>query len=119
MKLSQIKSVRMDAKSMLVPATADPVIEVSKQQLVTDALGKKVLRGELLNQSGQIVNIPHVIAAYYDGSGKVIWVSDGYVDQELLPQVPVAFAVDMPDDVAAKVQNYHVVVNYYLNNNIS
>jgi hypothetical protein len=71
------------------------------------------LVGELANQSGQIVNIPHVIAAFYDANGKVIWVSDGYVDQELLPQIPVTFAVDLPDDVAAKVQSYHVVVNHY------
>jgi hypothetical protein len=112
-RLERIKSVRMDAKAMLVPASADPVIEVNKQRLETDALGKKVLHGELLNQSGQIVNIPHVVAAYYDANGKVIWVSDGYVDQELLPQTPVAFAVDLPDDVAGKVQSYHVVVNYY------
>jgi hypothetical protein len=47
----------------------------------------------------------------------VIWVSDGYLDQELLPQIPVAFAVDLPDDVAGKVQTYHVVVNYYQKNN--
>ena len=77
--------------------------------------GRKVLRGELVDQSGQVVNIPHVLAAYYDANGKVIWVSDGYVDQELLPQVPVTFAVDVPDDVAAKVHNYHVTVNYYQN----
>lgn len=113
MRLEKIKSVRMDAKAMLIPASADPVIEVSQQRLETDALGKKVLRGELVNQSGQIVNIPHVIVAYYDANGKVIWVSDGYVDQELLPQIPVAFAVDLPADVAAKVQSYHVVVNHY------
>src|SRR5439155_1438621 len=99
MKLQQIKSVRMDAKAMLVPATADPVIAVTQQRMETDALGKKVLRGELLNQSGQIVNIPHVVASYYDANGKVIWVSDGYLDQELLPQIPVAFAVDLRDDV--------------------
>ncbi len=117
MKLQQIKSVRMDAKAMLVPATADPVIAVTQQRMETDALGKKVLRGELLNQSGQIVNIPHVVASYYDANGKVIWVSDGYLDQELLPQIPVAFAVDLPDDVAGKVQTYHVVVNYYQKNN--
>ena len=117
MKLQQIKSVRMDAKAMLVPATADPVIAVTQQRMETDALGKKVLRGELLNQSGQIVNIPHVVASYYDANGKVIWVSDGYLDQELLPQIPVAFAVDLPDDVAGKVHTYHVVVNYYQKNN--
>ena len=113
MRMEKIKSVRMDAKSMLVPASADPVIEVNQQHMDKDPLGKMVLHGQLVNESGQIVNIPHVIAAYYDSNGKVIWVSDGYVDQELLPQTPVTFAVDLPDDVAAKVQSYHVVVNYY------
>lgn len=116
-KLKQIKSVRMDAKAMLVPASADPVIEVGQQRIETDPLGKKVLRGDLVNQSGQVVNIPHVVAAYYDSNGKVIWVSDGYVDQELMPQIPVSFAVDIPDDVASKVQSYRVVVNYYDNDN--
>jgi len=113
MRLEKIKSVRMDAKAMLVPASADPVIEVSQQRVEKDPLGKTVLQGQLINESGQIVNIPHVIAAYYDASGKVIWVSDGYVEQELLPQSPVPFAVDLPDDIAAKVQSCHVVVNYF------
>ena len=102
---------------MLVPASADPVIAVGQQRIETDPLGKKVLRGDLVNQSGQVVNIPHVVAAYYDANGKVIWVSDGYVDQELMPQIPVSFAVDIPDDVASKVQSYRVVVNYYDNDN--
>lgn len=113
MRTDKIKSVRMDAKAMLVPASADPVIEVNQQRLETDAVGKKVLSGQLVNQSGQIVNIPHVIAAFYDATGKVIWVSDGYIDQELLPQIPVTFSVDLPNDVAGKVQSYHVVVNHY------
>jgi len=117
MKLEQVKSVRMDPKALLIPASADPVIEVNKQRIETDALGKKVLRGELINESGQVVNIPHVLASYYDSNGKVIWVSDGYVDQELLPQLPVSFAVDVPDDVAGNVHSYHVVVNYYQNSN--
>jgi hypothetical protein len=116
-KLEQLKSVRMQPKALLVPASADPVIEVGKQRIETDALGKKVLLGEMVNQSGQIVNIPHVIASYYDSNGKVIWVSDGYVDQELLPQIPVPFAVDIPDDIAPNVNSYHVSVNYYLNDN--
>jgi hypothetical protein len=115
MRLDKIKSVRMDAKAMLVQASADPVIEVNQQKIETDPVGKKVLTGQLVDESGQIVNIPHVIAAYYDNNGKVIWVSDGYVDQELLPQIPVNFAVDLPDDIASKVQSYHVVVNYYNN----
>ena len=116
-KLKQIKSVRMDAKAMLVPASADPVIEVSGQRMNTDALGKKVLSGELLNESGQPVNIAQTLAVFYDSNGRVIWVSDGYIDQALLPQTPVHFAVDLPDDVAAKVQNYHVTVNHYSSGN--
>lgn len=113
MRLDKIKSVRMDAKALLIAASADPVIEVNQQKLENDPLGKKVLSGELTNQSGQIVNIPHVIAAYYDSNGKVIWVSDGYVAQALLPQVPVPFAVDLPPDIAKNVQTYRVVVNHY------
>lgn len=113
MRMEKIKSVRMDTKALLVPASADPVIEVNQQKLETDPLGKKVLSGQLLNQSGEIVNIPHVIAAFYDGNGKVIWVSDGYLAQALLPQIPLPFAVDLPPDVAKNVQTYRVVVNHY------
>jgi len=113
MRLERVKSVRMDLKALLVSASADPVIAVNQQKLETDPLGKNVLRGELLNESGAIVNIPHVIAAYYDSNGKVIWVSDGYVAQALLPQIPVPFAVDVPPDIAKNVHTYRVVVNHY------
>lgn len=115
MRLEKVKNVRMDAKASLVAASADPVIEVNQQKLETDPLGKKVLSGQLTNQSGEIVNIPHVIAAYYDSNGKVVWVSDGYVAQALLPQVPVPFAVDLPPDIAKNVQTYRVMVNHYDN----
>jgi hypothetical protein len=113
MRVEQIKNVRMEAKALLIAASADPVIAVDQQKLETDALGKKVLSGKLTNQSGQIVGIPHVIAAYYDSNGKVIWVSDGYVAQALLPQTPVPFAVDLPPDIAKNVQTYRVIVNHY------
>lgn len=113
MRLDKIKNVRMDAKALLIAASADPVITVDQQKLETDPLGKKVLSGELTNGSGQIVSIPHVIAAYYDTNGKVIWVSDGYVAQALLPQTPVSFAVDLPPDIAKNVQTYRVIVNHY------
>src|SRR5579884_2034205 len=59
MRLSRIKNVRMDAKALLVAASADPIIEVNQQKLETDPLGKKVLSGELTNESGEIVDIPH------------------------------------------------------------
>jgi hypothetical protein len=112
--LATVKSVRMQPNSMLVPASADPVIGIAHQRVETDARGRHVLKGELLNQSGNAVNIPHVLATYYDNAGKVIWVSDGYVDQALLPQTPVPFAVDLRDDLASHVHNYRVTVNEYM-----
>jgi hypothetical protein len=112
-RMESVKSVRMDARALLVPASADPVIAVTDQALARDALNRNVLKGELLNQSGRLVNIAQVLAAYYDDMGKVIWVSDGYVDQALMPQVPVPFAVDIPDDIAGRIKNYRVTVNHY------
>ncbi len=112
--LRQVKSVRMDAKAMLVPASADPVIAVLDQREQTNVLGRKVLSGNLLNESGRIVNIAQVLATYYDSNGKVIWVSDGYVDRALLPQTPEPFAVNMPDATVGKVQSYRVTVNHYI-----
>jgi hypothetical protein len=112
-RLSQLKSVRMKPDAMLVPASADPVIGVMHQRIDKDAKGRTVLRGELVNESGQTVNIPHVLATFYDNSGKVIWVSDGYVDHALLPQTPQSFAVDLRDELASNVHTYRVTVNQY------
>jgi len=115
-KLSQVKSVRMQPQSLLVPASADPVVAVLHQRIEQDARGHHVLRGELMNESGETVNIPHVLATYYDTSGKVIWVSDGYVDQALLPQIPVPFTVSLRDDLAGAVHTSRVTVNNYVLN---
>jgi hypothetical protein len=112
-RMDAVKSVRMDARALLVPASADPVIAVTDQALSKDGLNRNILKGQLVNQSGRLVNIAQVLAAYYDDSGKVIWVSDGYVDQALMPQVPVPFAVDIPDDIAGRLKNYRVTVNHY------
>lgn len=111
--LEKVKSVRMAPKATLVPASADPVIGVMDQKLETDAQGRSVLAGQLLDQDGKLVNIPHVIASFYDNNGKVIWVSDGYVDRALFPQTPEPFAVEIPRAVAGQVHSYHVVVNQY------
>jgi hypothetical protein len=111
--LSNVKNVHMDVKATLVPASADPVIGVMNQKIDADVRGKSVLRGDLFNESGQTVNVPHVIASFYDSNGKVIWVSDGYIEQALLPQTAEPFAVDIPKSLAAQVQNFHVVVNHY------
>jgi hypothetical protein len=111
--LKSVKNVRMDVKAALVPASADPVIGIMNQHLDTDPQGKTVLHGDLMNQGGQTVNIPHVIASFYDNNGKVIWVSDGYVDGALLAQSSEPFAVEIPRSLAANVHNFHVVVNQY------
>jgi hypothetical protein len=111
--LKNVKSVRMDEKATLVPASADPVIGVMNQKIEPDMQGKSVLHGDLLNQSGETVNISHVIVSFYDNNAKVVWVADGYVDRALLPQSSEPFAVEIPRAVASKVQNFHVVVDHY------
>lgn len=110
--LSDVKKVTMQPNALLVPASADPVIAVLNQRIESDARGHKILKGELVNQSGQTVNIPHVVATYYDDSGKVIWVSDGYVDHALQPQIPEPFQVDVRDDVGS-TPKFRVTVNQY------
>ena len=110
--LKDVKSVRMDPNSMLISASADPTIGVLHQQLVSNG-NKKILKGELVNESGQTVNIPHVLATWYDNSGKVIWVNDAYVDKALLPTVPQPFEIALRSDVAPDVQSYRVTVNEY------
>jgi hypothetical protein len=115
--LKNVKNVRMGVNAALVPASADPVIGVMNQRIDTDSQGKSVLHGELLNQGGQTVNIPHVIASFYDNDGKVVWVSDGYVNRALLAQSSEPFAVEIPKSLASKIHNFHVVVNQYSLNN--
>jgi hypothetical protein len=113
MSRSRIQSVHMQPNAMLVPASADPVMGVMHQALQKDARGHSVLSGELMNESGQTVNIPHVLATFYDNAGKVIWVSDGYVDQSLAPQTPVAFSLGVRDDLVPQIHSYRVTVNQY------
>jgi hypothetical protein len=111
--LDEVKNVHIDARPALVPASADPVIGVINQKMEKNAQGNPILSGELLNQSGQTVNIPHVIASFYDSNGRVIWVSDGYVDRALVPLGSEPFAVEIPRSLASKVHSFHVVVNHY------
>lgn len=111
--LQDVKNVHMDVNASLVPASADPVIGVMDQRQETDVLGRAILRGTLLNESGQTVNVPHVIVSFYDNNGKVIWVSDGYIQHALRPQMPEPFTVEIPARIAGAVKNYHVVVNQY------
>lgn len=110
-KLSQVDSIRMDPVSNLVGASADPVVAVEDQQIRPSP--DSSLTGDLVNQSGQTVNIAHVLAAFYDNSGQIVWVSDGYANRALLPQTPVPFSVSFPSDLAAKISNYRVITSTY------
>jgi hypothetical protein len=75
--------------------------------------GRKTLEGELLNQSGKPINIPQVLAAYYDSTGKIVWVNYTYLNRALEPQTPLTFALNVPEQVAANVVKYDVRVNSY------
>ena len=109
--LSEVGSVRMVPISSLVAASADPVIEIDGQQL-KPAPGAS-LTGQLINQSGQVVNVAHVLGTFYDKGGQVVWVADEYIDQALLPQTPVPFEIHIPQDLASKVSSQRTVVATY------
>ena len=109
--LSDIGSIRMEPLSSLVSASADPVIEIENQRL-TPAPGAS-LTGQLVNQSGQVVNIAHVLGTFYDKSGQLVWVADQYVDRSLLPQTPVPFNIHIPEDLARKVSSERTVTATY------
>jgi hypothetical protein len=109
--LSDVGSVRMTPSSALIAASADPVIEIGNEQLHPDPAAS--LTGQLINQSGQIVNVAHVLGTFYDKSGQVAWVADEYVNQALLPQIPVPFEIRIPEDLARKISTERTVVATY------
>ncbi len=109
--LSQVGSIRMQPLSTLVSASADPVIEVENQKF-NPAPGAS-LTGQLSNQSGQTVNVAHVLSTFYDKNGQVIWVAGQYTDRALLPQTPVDFRIPVPEDLARKISNQRTVVATY------
>jgi hypothetical protein len=109
--LSQVDSVRMEPSSTLIAASADPVIEIEDQHLNSGP--QPILSGKLLNQSGQVVNVAHVLGTFYDNTGQLIWVSDGYVERALLPETPVSFAISVPPDIASKVKTERAVTTTY------
>jgi len=111
-RMSQVDSVRMQPWSNLVPASADPVIGIESQKL--NPVPDSSLSGQLVNQSGQVVNVAHVIATFYDGSGQIVWVADQYPSRALLPQTPVPFLISLPADVAAKAKTYRTVATSYI-----
>ena len=110
-RLSDVDNIRMDPSSSLVAASADPVVEIEDQKL--NGLPEPSLTGKLVNQSGQIVNIAHVLTTFYDTSGQPVWVSDGYADRALLPETPVSFTTSLPSDLSNRVSSYRVVASTY------
>lgn len=109
--LSDVQSIRMTPFSTLVPASADPVIAIDGAKL-NPAPGAS-LTGQLINESGQVVNVAHVLGTFYDSTGHVVWVADEYVDRALLPQTPVPFDIHIPEDLARNVSSQRTVVATY------
>lgn len=109
--LSDVGSIRMDPLSALVAASADPVIEIENQK-INPAPGAS-LTGELSNQSGQVVNIAHVLTTFYDKTGQVVWVADQYSDRALLPQTPVPFKIYIPEDLARQIASQRTITATY------
>jgi hypothetical protein len=109
--LSAVRSIRMTPFSTLVAASADPVIEIDNQRI--SAAPGASLNGQLINQSGQVVNVAHVLGTFYDSTGHVVWIADQYVDHALLPQTPVPFNIHIPEDLARKISSERAVVASY------
>ena len=109
----RVGKVTLKVSSTLVSAAADPMIEVSNVAVRDGDTNAKVLTGQLLSKSGQVVNIPHLIAAAYGSDGKVVWVQDTYLNRALLPQTPIAFAMKMPPETALLAKDFRFAVNSY------
>jgi hypothetical protein len=105
--LSDVASVRMDPTSSLVAASADPVIAIEDQKL--NPSPNASLTGKLVDQSGQVVNVAHILATFYDRNGKLVWVADHYMDRALLPQTPASFSIAIPPDIAGQVSSERAI----------
>lgn len=110
--LSQVTKIQMDPQSVLVPASADPVIEVENQKL--NPIPNPSLSGQLSDQGGQTVNVAHVLSTFYDKNGQVVWVAGRYIDRALLPQTPVNFDIPIPEDLAKSISSQRTIVASYI-----
>jgi hypothetical protein len=109
--LSDVQSVRMTPFSTLVSASADPVIEIDNEKL--NSAPDASLTGQVINQSGKVVNVAHVLGTFYDSNGHVVWVADQYIDRALLPQTPAPFNIHIPEDLAKNISSERTVVASY------
>ena len=78
------------------------MIEIENQKL--SGAPNSLLTGELRNESGQIVNITHVLGTFYDNRGQLLWVGDSYENRALLPNLPAQFSINVPVDIADRVR---------------
>lgn len=109
--LSDVGSVRMDPSSSLVAASADPVIAIQNQKL--NPSPNASLSGQLVDQSGQVVNVAHILATFYDKDGKLVWVADHYMDRALLPQTPASFNIAIPPDITGQVSSERAIASTF------
>ncbi|MGA7887291.1 MAG: hypothetical protein WCA44_16240 [Acidobacteriaceae bacterium] len=109
--LSQVASIRMHPQSILIDASADPVVEILNQKYNVQPVAS--LTGQLSDQSGETVNFAHVLSTFYDSNGNVVWVSGRYIGRALVPQTPVDFDVPVPEDLAKKISNERTIVATY------
>jgi len=86
-------------------------VDRKAHQVVIRVVNSKT--GQLINQSGQIVNVAHVLGTFYDKDGHVVWIADQYVDQALLPQTPVPFQIHIPEDLARTITSQRTVIATY------
>ncbi len=114
--LASVGSIRMQPFSTLVPASADPVVEIENQQFTPAP--QAALTGQLSNQSGQNVNVAHVLSTFYDKNGQVLWVAGQYADRALQPQTPVNFRIPVPADLAKQIASQRTVVATYTTGNL-
>jgi hypothetical protein len=107
-QLSQVHSIQMHPLGALVPASADPVVEVQNQRFVTAPVPE--LTGQVCDESGETINIAHVLSIFYDKNGQVVWVASQYIDHAMRPQIPADFSIQVPEDLASQVSSERTVV---------
>ncbi|MEO6909907.1 MAG: hypothetical protein ABI158_03160, partial [Edaphobacter sp.] len=113
--LSKVGSIRMDPLSVLISASADPVVSIENKQFQSGPNAAVV--GQLVNQSGRPVNITHVLSTFYNKNGQIIWVGGQYIDRALEPKTPVDFRVPVPQDLTDKISTERTVVATYMQGN--
>lgn len=110
--LSDVASIRLNPIAALVPASADPVIQIDNQKL--NPAPNASVTGQLVNESGEVVNIAHVLTTFYNKDGQLVWVADQYIDRALLPQTPVPFNIHVPEDLARQISSQRTITATYV-----